>query len=133
MNALRQALIDLDLPLLRTLLPHSDAEILATAHYARTQANTIPLRLRVYSHHWLLDHNLPSGLPDHLKSSTDRLYLREVTAVGIAVKSANAALAKAVEKAMSDVVAEMYADGVTDSALIKARMEEARLKVMASR
>jgi hypothetical protein len=132
MNALRQALIDLDLPLLRTLLPRPDAEILATAHYARTQANTIPLRLRVYSHHWLLDHNLPSGLPDRLKPIAERLYPREVTAVGIAVKSANAALAKAVEKAMSDTVAEMYADGVTDPGLIKPRMAEVRDRILES-
>jgi hypothetical protein len=55
-----------------------------------------------------------------------------VTAVGIAVKplsEATAPHAQAMQKAMSDVVAEMYADGVSDAGLIKLRMLEAAKKI----
>ena len=106
----------------------SDNETLLTLHYARTQASSIQLRLRAYSHSWLLERGLPSGLPDPLKPMADRLYPREVKAIGIAVGSISGektAAARLLEKAMSDAVAEMYADGVTEPTLIKARMIEA--------
>jgi len=106
----------------------SDAEALAAMHYARTQAGSMPLRLRAYSHSWLLERELPSGLPDALKPMADRLYPRQVTAVGVAVGTISGVktpLAKNLEKVMSDAVAEMYADGVTDTTLIKSRMIEA--------
>lgn len=111
--------------------PKNNAEAIVTLHYARTQAESIPDKLRCYSHAWLCERNLPSGLPDALKPKADRLYPRIVKAVGIAVKAlsaANEAQARAIAKAMSDAVAECYADGVTDPAVVKARMEAARLR-----
>ncbi len=109
--------------------PRNNEEALATLHFARTQAESIPKLKRCYSHSWLLERGLPSGLPDRLKAKADRLYPRKAEAVGIAVKSLSAggdARARAIERAMSDAVEECYADGERDPGVIKARMAEAR-------
>jgi len=52
--------------------PQDDAATLATLHYARTLANSVPFKLRAYSHRWLCERNLPSGLPDALKPKAER-------------------------------------------------------------
>jgi hypothetical protein len=112
--------------------PKNNGEALITLHLARTRAESVPDRLRCYSHAWLSERGLPSGLPDQLKPKAARLYPHKVEAVGVAVKALTAAsipLARATEKAMSDAVAECYADGITDTAVIKARMEAARRKL----
>jgi hypothetical protein len=137
-DAFRRCLIDLDVvgicDLWFHVCPHlpqpkNNDEALATMHYARTQARSIPLRLRFYSHAWLCERGLPSGLPDQLKPTANRLYPHEVRAVGISVKAlseASVPRARAIEKAMSDAAMECYADGVTDVATIRGRMSEAR-------
>jgi hypothetical protein len=137
-DAFRRCLIELDVvgicDLWFHVAPHlpqpkNNDEALATMHYARTQAGSIPLRLRCYSHAWLCERGLPSGLPDHWKPRANRLYPHKVNAVGIAVKALSAASvprARAIEKAMSDAVLECYADGVTDVDRIRSRMNEAR-------
>jgi hypothetical protein len=137
-DAFRRCLIELDVVGMCDLWfhvsphlpqPKNNDEALTTLHYARTQAESIPVKLRCYSHSWLCERGLPSGLPDRLKPKADRLYPHEVRAVGIAVKAmsaANAPRARAIEKAMSDAVLECYADGVTDPDAIKVRMNAAR-------
>jgi hypothetical protein len=113
--------------------PKNDAEGLIVLHHARTQSISIPFKLRAYSHRWLCDNGLPSGLPDNLRPKAERIYPRVVEAVGVSVKAlseANIPLAKAIEQAMSDAVAEAYADGKRDPGFVKARMEEARSRVM---
>jgi hypothetical protein len=137
-DAFRRCLIDLDVVGICDLWfhvsphlpqPKNNAEALVTLHYARTHAESIPVRLRCYSHAWLCERGLPSGLPDRLKPRAARLYPHEVKAVGVAVKALSAAnepRARAIEKAMSDAVLECYADGVTDVELIRGRMNEAR-------
>jgi hypothetical protein len=137
-DAFRRCLIELDVvgmcDLWFHIAPHlpqpkNNDEALATLHYARTEARSIPLKLRCYSHAWLCERGLPSALPDHWKPKAARLYPHSVNAVGIAVKAMSAASvprAKAIEKAMSDAVLECYADGVTDTDAIKARMAAAR-------
>ena len=139
--AFRRCLLDLDVAGVRELWsriapgmpqPQTDADALISLHHARTQADTMPERVRCYSHSWLTERGLPSALPDRLKVKADRLYPRTVTAVGVAVKSLSSGgteYAAAVEKAMSDAVAECYAHGETDPELIKARMNAARLRV----
>lgn len=112
--------------------PASDAEALATIHRARTEARSIPLRLRAYSHRWLIDHALPSGLPDELKPRAERMYPRIVRAVGIAVRGISEAgreRAVLVREAMVDAVENAYADGITDSARVRALMTKARAGV----
>jgi hypothetical protein len=112
--------------------PKNNHEALVTLHLARTRAESIPDKLRCYSHAWLTERSLPTGLPDRLKAKADRLYPRVVKAVGIAVKalsSESEPRARAIEKAMSDAVQECYADGITDPEVIKARMHAVRLRM----
>jgi hypothetical protein len=135
--AFRRCLVDLDVVGVCELWfhvapglpqPRNNEEALVTLHHARTQAHSIPHRLRCYSHAWLRERGLPSGLPDGLRAKADRMYPRRVEAVGIAVKalSGDHERARAVERAMSDAVAECYAAGVTDPVVVKARMDAAR-------
>jgi hypothetical protein len=143
-GAFRRCLIDLDVigicDLWFHVCPHlpqpkNNDEALATIHYARTHAGSIPLKLRCYSHAWLCERGLPSGLPDHWKPRASRLYPHKVNAVGVAVKAMSTAsepLARAIEKAMSNAVLECYADGVTDVDRIRSRMNEARRGVEGS-
>ena len=44
---------------------HAQAEIVL--HRARSETASIAFKARAYSHAWLLDHGLESGLPDHLR------------------------------------------------------------------
>jgi len=135
--AFRRCLIDLDVVGVCDLWfhvapglpqPRNNEEALATMHLARTQAYSIPHKLRCYSHAWLRERGLPSALPDGLRAKADRMYPRRVEAVGVAVKSMSGdhERARAVERAMSDAVAECYAEGVTDPVVVKARMDAAR-------
>ena len=137
----RQALIDGDVALCRKIMAHvypkmpqpeSDHDALVTMHYARTAANSIPLKYRAYSHRWLLERSLPSGLPDQLKPAADRLYPHVVDGVGIAVKTLSRSrsdLVVPIRKAMEDAVLDCYAEGDKDPELIKRRMQEARWKI----
>ncbi len=140
MDVVRDCLANLDAPRARAVWaktsahlpqPQNDHEMLITLHHARTQAQSMSLKDRAYSHAWLRDHDLPSGLPDELKPAAERLYPKCVYAVGIAVESLSPGgrpRAKAIEKVMSDAVAECYADGIKDPKIIQKRMFEARNK-----
>src|SRR6266403_1167373 len=95
-SAFRRCLIDLDVAAARKLWaqtrpgfvrPDNDKEMLIVLHHARTQASSIALRQRAWSHRWLLDHGYPSGLPDKLKPRAERIYPRVVEAVGISVNA----------------------------------------------
>jgi hypothetical protein len=112
--------------------PKDDAEALRTIHYARTVSESISDTLRCYSHCWLLDHGLPSGLPDRLKTKAEQVYPRIASAVGLAVRMRNPEEASAgieIRKAMEYAVHEAEADGrLTDSPFVKLRVEEARAK-----
>jgi hypothetical protein len=135
---MRRCLIDCDVAQMRKLdnhlMPHlshqDDAEVLVAIHMARTLVNFIPIKLRAYSHRWLLDQNYPSGLPDQLKPLAERSYPRVVACVGIASQSGpgrKTRFNRAVEKIMSDAVLETYADGhENEPDVVKARMLEKR-------
>lgn len=113
--------------------PKTDADALIVLHHARTQARSVPFKLRAYSHAWLCERGLPSGLPDELRPKAERVYPRVAEAVGVSVKALSEAsipIAKAIEQAMSEAVAEAYADGKRDPGFVKARMQEARSRVM---
>jgi hypothetical protein len=115
--------------------PSSDVEAWASLHHARTQVEALPLKLRAYSHRWLLDQGLPSGLPDALKPLAERMYPRIVTGVGISVNSTSAVGRLAVpiiQRAMQDAVLEAYAEGKTTPRFVRARMNEARQKALRS-
>lgn len=138
MNAMKQCLLELDVQGAMGLWAHSrpgmpqpknydEAEVLV--HHARTQLRDIPLRSRAYSHAWLTERNMPSGLPDELKPHAERLYPRIVDGVGISVKATaehRREEALALRSAMSDAVAEAYADGRREPEYVRRRMAEAR-------
>lgn len=91
-------------------------------HHARTQTESLPLRPRAYSHRWLVERGLSSGLPDELRPRAERMYPVIADAVGIAVGSSSRRHreeAKAIEGAMSTKVKEMYADGDKEPTLVK--------------
>lgn len=119
------------------LVPHlselTDDEVLVTIHMARTTSDLIPFKLRAWSHRWLEDNGLPSRLPDHLKPRAERVYPRIVDGVGIAVKAGNDLFKPVVgfvRGAMSDAVLECYADNRKEPAFVKARMFEAKAKII---
>lgn len=71
----RRCLMELDVRGARKLWAHvaphlatnSDKEALFTLHLARTGANSIPVKLRVYSDRWLRERGVGSMLPKHLR------------------------------------------------------------------
>jgi hypothetical protein len=137
----REALETLDVELARKIWAHAkpgmpqprtDAEALMALHVARTAASSVTFRARAYSHAWLAERGLPSQLPDELKPKAERLYPRIVDAVGIAVRAISEEhkpIARMIERAMSDAVADCYANGDRDPQIVKARMREARANV----
>jgi len=139
-DAMRRCLVDLDVPGLLRLWPHvfphlppprDDKQALATLHFSRTQTNNIRTRERAYSHRWLEDHGLPSGLPDYLKPIAERLYPKIVEGVGISYNVRSPILkpiAPIVREAMSNAVLECYADDRKDK--IRERVFEAKDKAI---
>ncbi|GAA2888082.1 hypothetical protein GGQ99_004792 [Aminobacter niigataensis] len=137
-DAFRRCLVELDVAgaraLWREVSPHlrqpaNDVETLFMLHRARTEAASIDLKLRAYSHRWLVDNGYPSGLPDTLRPRAERLYPRVVDAVGVCVRPSSSdmiPLAKEVERAMSDAIADAYAEGRKYPEFVRARMLEAR-------
>lgn len=134
---MRQCLIQCDVNAARKLwhhiapkapAPKTDTEALATIHYARTLCATINLRLRSYSHHWLIDHGLPSGLPDDLQKKADRLYPHIADAVGVACHSSFPEAAKFIQSAMNEAVEDCYADNHREPGYVKPRMMDKRVQ-----
>lgn len=138
----RQALEAGDVRRLRRMwssfMPHlpqpenaEQAEI--TMHHARTVAVSISFRARAYSHRWLAERSLPSGLPDNLRPKAERLYPVIAEGVGISVNTRNPYLKPAmveVRQAMEAAVEEAYADGRRDPAFVTSRMNLARERTM---
>lgn len=99
-------------------------------HRARTEAGSVSLKARAYSHRWLLERDLPSGLPDALKPAADRLYPERKVSVGISINFRSPWMKGAeaeVRGAMEDSVLDAEAHGrIEDSAFVSARMKEAK-------
>lgn len=113
--------------------PANDGEAEIAMHVARTQAESVSIRKRAYSHRWLEERSLPSSLPDHLKPQVDRLYPKVVGAVGISVNFRSEFMkpAKAlVERAMGDAVEDAFAEGRTDLVFVSAQMARAKAREM---
>jgi hypothetical protein len=106
----------------------SEAQTLAAIHIARTEAESMPLAARAYSHRWLLERGYTSRLPDRLKPSAERLYPEVVGAVGISANSKHLAIKTGVQNVMEYAVNDCYANGDTDPVIVKPRMMEARAK-----
>lgn len=111
--------------------PKTPVEAEIALHRARTEAESVTIRKRAYSHAWLCERGLPSGLPDHLKPSAERLYPVTVSAVGISVGTSNPMLAPAyaeIQRSMEMAVEDAYADGRQDPEFVSLRMKEARAR-----
>lgn len=115
--------------------PKNDEEAEFAMHRARTEASSVGFRFRAYSHAWLVERSLPSGLPDELKPKAQRLYPVIAKAVGVSVKASSEWLKPAaaqIERAMADAVEDAYAEGRQDDAFVKARILEARERTIKS-
>lgn len=135
-DALERADADLMMRIWQHAFPHlpmpRDRDGAVTAlHLARTLAESIPLRLRAYSHRWLLDRGFPSQLPDHLKPSAERLYPKVARAVGISVNfkapelaPAAALIRREMENSVNDSVANGDSDAITKERMLKAGARE---------
>lgn len=134
----RQALEDGDVDRLLALSAHlgphlpqpkTRAEGEVTMHLTSTESAVVTTPKRFYSHAWLTERGMPSHLPDRLKPAAERMYPRAVSAVGISVGFRSSFLKPAgalIQRAMSDAVADAYAEGREDPAFVRARMAEAR-------
>jgi hypothetical protein len=136
---MQKCMVTLDVERARQLWPAAfpqlpaitnNGEALRMLHLARTASETLNARLRFYSHQWLLERNLPSALPDHLKPSAERMYPRVVKAVGTAVHTSSELMrpiVPLVREAMSNAVLETFADGhQDDSDIVRRRIMEAK-------
>lgn len=104
-------------------------------HRARTTASSIPVHLRLYSHAWLEERGLPSGLPDELRPPMERVFPVIKSAVGVAVKTLSTdperiERAKAVQHAMAEAGGEAMDSGITDPKRVSKLMWEARDRVL---
>ena len=114
--------------------PTTDAEAEVMMHHSRTQAASVSFRARAWSHRWLVERGLPSGLPDRLKPRAEQVHPRIVKAVGIAVKmpSAFREVGLEVRRAMGEAVEILAADGVDldDRERVQGYMFEARARTL---
>lgn len=109
--------------------PASDDEMAIVLHHARTQSDQVPLRKRAYSHAWLRERSLPTGLPDALRPAAERLYPVIVDAVAISCRGSSPLMAPIVglvRKSMENAIEDAYAEGRREPGFVRARMEEAR-------
>lgn len=109
--------------------PKDDAQADVLMHHARTGAESVEFAKRAWSHRWLTERSLPSGMPDALRPSAERMYPHVVEGVGIACKTVSPALAPAallIRGAMENAVLECYADGRTEPAFVRGRIQAAR-------
>ena len=136
----RECMIELDIYLARKLWNHTfphlvqpttDQQMLVMLHHARTQTQSISLRLRAYSHRWLCDNGYPSGLPDELKPKAEQIFPKVVEAVGISVNVRSPEMqpvADAMHGAMVESVMNSFEDGVKDPKIVKDNMLLAKVK-----
>lgn len=106
--------------------PASDAEAEVTMHMARTASILMPMKLRHYSHAWLLERNLPSQLPPK-----DQPVVAD--AVGISVNFRSKILAPAaaeVQTAMEHAVEDCYANGDRATEIVRRQMDIAKERTM---
>lgn len=112
----------------RHLQPRDRREAEILMHHTRTGSRAVRMRARAWSHRWLIERGLPSGLPDILRPRAERLYPVVVGAVAIASMQ-QAPTTQPLRRAMEAAVLEVYADyREPDPAVVRARMFEARAR-----
>lgn len=109
--------------------PESDEEAEIAMHIARTQS-AIPTMLRLWSHKWLQERNLPSYLPEHLKDKADKLrpVRAEAVAIAVAAEPHLQQAANVIRRGMERSIAELFAEsrGTPHYTLIQERLNESR-------
>lgn len=141
MNDFRRILIEMDIPAMRRAWKHvsphlpqpqTDRECEAAMHRARTEARSVPLRDRAWSHRWLTERNYPSAMPDHLRPVAERMYPVKAEAVGISVNGNGMfkPITGLVRGAMEAAVLECFADGHRETEIVKPRMFEAKARTV---
>lgn len=118
--------------------PKTPREVEIMMHRARTEAASIAFDRRAYSHAWLLDQGLESGLPDELRPKAERICPTFAKAVGVSVRFSKTmkrlfpGLEREIEGAMSDAVNELHGDGVDleNRPLVHQRIFEARERTL---
>jgi hypothetical protein len=111
--------------------PETRKEAEIVMHRARTETESISFKARAYSHRWLVERMVPSGLPDDLKPRAERIYPQIVQSVGISVNASSEFMKPAalqIRKSMEDAVNDAYAEKRTSPEFLRARMMEARAK-----
>jgi hypothetical protein len=110
-------------------LPKSADAAEIILHRIRVETESVPLKARAWSHRWLTERGLPSGLPDRLKPAAERMYPRVAQMVGISVNPRSEYMRPAaplIRRAMEEAVLELHGDGVDLSApIVGQRMKEA--------
>lgn len=109
--------------------PETDEQAEIIMHRARTEAASLSLKSRAWSHRWLAERSLPSGLPDALRPRAERMYPIIAEAVGISVATRSTIFQPAadeIRRSMEDAVEECWADGRRETPFVRQRMGEAR-------
>ncbi len=138
-NAFRQVLLERDVAGLRVLFrehfahlpqPKNDAQAEIMLHSARTQADWIPFPARSWSHRWLIERGLVSGLPDILRPRAERLHPRKVEMVGLFSKN-HSPLGNEIRAAQRGEILELYSHSDSpDAELVRSRLKEARERTL---
>lgn len=114
--------------------PANDYQTMVMVHRARTEAATVSLRQRAYSHQWLLANGLPSGLPPRLRPRAERMDFAFAFGVGVALKTCGTGAKQQVgallQRAMGDAVEAAFAEGDTRPEVLRERMAEARERTL---
>ncbi len=103
-------------------------------HHARTQAESVQVRYRFYSHRWLSERGLPSALPTGLRPLAERIEPSIASAVGISVNFRSLWMQEAageVRGALEHAVLDAEAEGrIEDAQFVTARIADAKKSTM---
>ena len=100
-------------------------------HQARTNAESVRLEKRLYSHSWLRERGYQSGLPVCFRPEGEQVEQRIISAVGVAVTCLSDSPtrrleAKEIERIMGEAGAELIRAGIFDKELTAKHMWQAR-------
>ena len=127
----RRCMLELDVPQARRLWAHvfahlpqpkTDSDMLLILHRARTEAESMPLEARTYSHHYLLERGYPSGLPSAMRDKIQE-------GVGVSINASSPMfkpIVPLVERAVNDAILDAYAEGDMDPVFVKSRIRDVR-------
>lgn len=118
--------------------PTDHSEDMVVLHQARTAAESVSLAKRLYSHAWLTERGLQSGLPNALRPPAEQRQGRVVAAVGVSYGSKSrrpdrVEEAAEIERVMARAAGDLIREGITDRARIAPAMWAARERFIKGR